>query len=88
MGNLKISDYFITPISGDAIKAIAHDQTVEFNNDGVAPFNAAIKAINSYDSHVERIKQLEEGLKEVLVWVNDHPGMPPVAHLEELLKDK
>ena len=57
---MKMSDYFNLPIEQGDVMRINQYCTVEQNNDGVAPFDAAIEAINNYDRLVEENARLTE----------------------------
>lgn len=57
---MKMSDYFNLPIEQGDVLRINQYCTVEHNNDGVAPFDAAVVAINNHDRLVEENARLTE----------------------------
>lgn len=62
---MKMSDYFLLPISHGAIMRINEYCVVEENNDGVAPFDAAELAINNHDRLTEENAKLRDAFREV-----------------------
>lgn len=74
---LKMSEFFKLPVSNGAVKAIEFSDTVEFTNDGVAPFEATVHAINNHDTLTEQVKQLRKALANVLYAESRNTGCEP-----------
>lgn len=64
---MKMSDYFNLPIEQGDVMRINQFCTVKENNDGVAPFDAVVLAINNYDRLVDALKEIASGKGATIV---------------------